>query len=252
MKEAIISTKELCKTYFADGEGVHIIKNINLDIYKGEFTVIMGSSGSGKSTLLYLLSGLENKTSGDIKVLNKDLGSFKEKELAQFRRADMGFIYQGINLVQSLTLLENVVLPSYLLGDKKTSADDRAKLLLEKVGLGKEIKKIPTKVSGGQQQRCAIARALINNPGIIFADEPTGSLNSKAGEEILDMLTELKNDGKTIVMVTHDMKAAIRAARIIFIGDGRIEGELSLGEYKKAGKEYREKEVFAYLTEMGW
>ena len=212
----------------------------------------MGSSGSGKSTLLYLLSGLENKTSGDIKVLNKDIGSFKEKELAQFRRSDMGFIYQGINLVQSLTLLENVVLPSYLLGNKKKSADDRAKLLLEKVGLGKEIKKIPTKVSGGQQQRCAIARALINNPGIIFADEPTGALNSKAGEEILDMLTDLRNDGKTIVMVTHDMKAAIRAERIIFIGDGRIEGELSLGEYKKDEKEYREKEVFAYLTEMGW
>lgn len=252
MKEIAISTDKVCKTYYSDGEGNNVIKNVNLDIYKGEFTVIMGSSGSGKSTLLYLLSGLENKTSGKIKVFEDEISELKGKKLAEFRRKKIGFVYQNFNLIQSLTLMENVVLPAYLINENKKSADLRAKELLEKVGLKDHMKKLPTKVSGGQNQRCAIARALINDPPIIFADEPTGALNSKSGIEVLDMLTDLSRQDKTVVMVTHDIKAAIRADRIIFIRDGRIAGELPLSGYSEDKAAYREKEVFSYLNDMGW
>lgn len=252
MKDIIIRTKDLCKTYYTDGQGNHVIKNVNLEIAKGEFTVIMGSSGSGKSTLLYLLSGLENSTKGKVFVEKDEISSLKGKKLAGFRRKTIGFVYQGINLIQSMTLMENVVLPAYLTGENKKEVDNRAISLLKNMGLEKEIKNLPTKVSGGQAQRCAIARALINDPPIIYADEPTGALNSKSGEDILDMMSELARNGKTIVMVTHDIKAAIRARRIIFISDGRIGGELMLNEYKNEEREYREKEVFAYLKEMGW
>lgn len=252
MKEIAINTNELCKTYYSDGEGNHVIKNISLNIVKGEFTVIMGSSGSGKSTLLYLLSGLENKTSGSINVLGSEIGNIKGKVLAEFRRKQIGFVYQSFNLIQSLSLIENVVLPAYLLGENKKAADLKSKELLIKVGLEKEMKKLPTKVSGGQSQRCAIARALINDPPIIFADEPTGALNSSSGKDVLDMLTQLAGEGKTIIMVTHDIKAAIRAKKIIFLRDGRVGGELELSDYKESEAAYREKEVFAYLSEMGW
>lgn len=252
MKEIAITADKLCKTYYSDGEGNHVIKNIDLDIYKGEFTVIMGSSGSGKSTLLYLLSGLETKTSGDIKVLGNEVSKLKGKKLAEFRRREIGFVYQSFNLIQSLTLMENVVLPAYLLNENKMDADLRAKELLKSVGLEKQVKKLPTKVSGGQNQRCAIARALVNDPPIIFADEPTGALNSKSGIEILDMLTNLSREGKTVVMVTHDIKAAVRADRIIFIKDGRIGGELPLNKYTEDKASYREKEIFSYLNDMGW
>lgn len=252
MREVAISTKELCKTYYSDGEGNHVIKNISMNILKGEFTVIMGSSGSGKSTLLYLLSGLEEKTTGSIKVLEKEIGKLKGNTLAEFRRREIGFIYQSFNLIQSLSLIENVVLPAYLIGGNKNASDLRSRELLTKFGLEKEMRKLPSKVSGGQNQRCAIARALVNDPPIIFADEPTGALNSSSGKEVLDMLTQLGNEGKTIVMVTHDIKAAIRAERIIFLRDGRIGGELELNAYKESEAAYREKEIFSYLTEMGW
>jgi putative ABC transport system ATP-binding protein len=252
MKETVISVNELCKTYYSDGEGNNVIKNVKLDINKGEFTVIMGSSGSGKSTLLYLLSGLESKTSGSVKVLNNEISEMKGKKLANFRREKIGFVYQNINLIQSLALIENVVLPAYLLNRNKKKADLRAKELLKSFGLESEMKKLPTKVSGGQNQRCAIARALINDPDIIFADEPTGALNSKAGKEVLDMLSQLSDTGKTIVMVTHDTKAAVRADRVVFIKDGRIGGELYLNKYNETETEYREKEVFSYLSGMGW
>lgn len=250
--ESIIATKDLCKTYYSDGEGNNVIKNINLEIVKGEFTVIMGSSGSGKSTLLYLLSGLEKKTSGSVSALSEEISELKGKKLAEFRRKKIGFVYQGINLIQSMSLMENVVLPAYLAGQNKKGADIKAFNLLKEVGLEKEIKKLPAKVSGGQSQRCAIARALVNDPEIIFADEPTGALNSQSGEDVLNLLSGLSEKGKTIVMVTHDIRAAIRARRIIFIRDGRIGGELSLSEYKESETEYREKEVFAYLSGMGW
>ncbi|MBE6048231.1 MAG: ABC transporter ATP-binding protein [Clostridium sp.] len=248
-REVIIKADKLKKEYVVDDQRNLIIKGMDLEIYKGEFTVIMGSSGSGKSTLLYLLSGLEKTTSGNIYINGKNLTEFSEKETAVYRRNGMSFVYQNINLLDNLSLLENVILPGYILGDSKDSVNKRAKELLESVGLAKEMNKLPVKVSGGQQQRCAIARALINNPPVIFADEPTGALNSKTGKEILDLLEKVRDDGHTIVMVTHDIKAALRADRIIFITDGCIRGDLSLLGTSKAEKE---KKVVDYLESMGW
>lgn len=252
MNKVIIKTEDLCKTYVSEGEGVHVIKNVNIEIYEGDFTVIMGSSGSGKSTLLYLLSGLETITSGEVDVLETSMKELRGKSLAEFRRNTIGFIFQAINLVPSLSLLENVILPGYLVDRNKHRVDKKAEELLELMEVLAQKNRMPSQVSGGQQQRAAIARALINNPSILFADEPTGALNSTSGENVLDQLTELNRKGQTIVMVTHDLKAAVRANRILFLRDGRIDGDLPLPKYNKAEKEYREKEVFSYLTEMGW
>lgn len=252
MGKAIISTKDLCKTYFSEGEGNHVIKNINLDIYDGEFTVIMGSSGSGKSTLLYLLSGLESVTSGEVYIKEKYLSKFKKKDMVKFRRTDIGFVYQGINLVPSLNLFENIVLPAYLISKDKKAVDERANEFLKALGIYDDRKKLPNQVSGGQQQRTAIGRAVINNPSIIFADEPTGALNSSSGQNVLNILSDLNKKGQSIVMVTHDIKSAIRAHRVLFLRDGRIEGNLYIGEYKEEFKLSREKQVLSYLDEMGW
>ncbi|MDP4089841.1 MAG: ABC transporter ATP-binding protein, partial [Bacillota bacterium] len=210
MSNTILTTRDLCKTYLSDGEAVHAIKNINLDIYEGDFTVIMGSSGSGKSTLLYLLSGMEDATSGTVDFGGTELSRLKEDELAKFRRSRIGFVFQSINLVPNLSLIENVVLPGYLLERYKSKVDNKAEELLRLVGLEEQKLRLPSQVSGGQQQRAAIARALINSPQILFADEPTGALNSTQGQNILDAFTELNNQGQTIIMVTHDIKAACR------------------------------------------
>jgi ABC-type antimicrobial peptide transport system, ATPase component len=252
MKKSVLSTKDLCKTYISDGEGFHAIKNVNVDIYEEDFTVIMGSSGSGKSTLLYLLSGLDNLTTG--KVLFEDilLSSLSEKKMAAFRRKNIGFVFQAINLVSSLTIFENIVITGYLSEKNKKEVDSKAYGLLCRFGLEDEIDRLPSRISGGQQQRAAIARALINNPKVLFADEPTGALNSQHGQNVLDILSELNNNGQTIVMVTHDIKAASRANRILFIKDGRIDGDLSLSKYSVEGKEQREKAIFEFLTEKGW
>lgn len=252
MKDVIIKTVDLCKTYMSEGEGFHAIKNVNLEIYEGEFTVIMGSSGSGKSTLLYLLSGLDSITKGEVVFDCRSLRALTEKKMAKFRRENIGFVFQAINLVPSLSLYENVVISGYLLEKDRKKVDVRGAELLKLVGLEEQINRLPSRVSGGQQQRAAVARALINSPKILFADEPTGALNSSQGENILDILTDLNNKGQSIVMVTHDTKAAIRADRILFIKDGRIDGDLKLDKYSHSHKELREKAIYDFLTEKEW
>lgn len=252
MVNIILSTTDLCKTYHTDGEAVHAIKNINLDIYEGDFTVIMGSSGSGKSTLLYLLSGMEEATGGMVTVAKVILNKLKEDELSVFRRNKIGFIFQGINLIPNLNIIENVVLPGYLVEKNKQKVDEKALELLNLVGVEEQKLRLPSQVSGGQQQRGAIARALINSPEIVFADEPTGALNSQQGQNILNVFTELNSKGQTIVMVTHDVKAACRADRILFIKDGRIDGDIKLEKYTNNDLSKREKTISDYLTQKGW
>jgi len=252
MKSTIIKTKDLCKTYMSDGEGFHAIKNVNIEIYEKEFTVIMGSSGSGKSTLLYLLSGLDNITAGVVTFDEISLASLTEKKMAEFRRKKIGFVFQAINLVPSLSLYENVVISGYLVEKDRKKVDIRGIELLKLVGLEEQIDRLPSRISGGQQQRAAVARALINSPKVLFADEPTGALNSAQGENILDILTDLNNKGQSIVMVTHDIKAASRADRILFIKDGRVDGDMNLDKYSTKDKELREKAVFDFLSEKGW
>ena len=252
MKKAIIKTMDLCKTYLCDGEQFHAIRNVNMEIYEGQFTVIMGSSGSGKSTLLYLLSGLDSVTAGEVMFQGQRIDLLREKEMAVFRRKNIGFVFQAINLIPNLTLFENISLSGYLLERDRKKVHERTLELMKMMEIDSLAARLPSRVSGGQQQKAAMARGLINMPQVLFADEPTGSLNSQQGINILNILTDLNLQGQTIVMVTHDIKAACRAERILFLKDGKVDGDLQFGKYVDANKEVREKQVFSYLAEKGW
>lgn len=252
MNRILIKTTNLCKTYVSDGQGFNAIKNVNIEIYEKDFTVIMGSSGSGKSTLLYLLSGMDSITSGDVVFDGININGFKEKNMAEFRRKSIGFVFQAINLVSDLTLFENIAITGYLADKDKNNVNKKADNLLNLLDMEEFKDKYPSQVSGGQMQRVAVARALINSPKVLFADEPTGALNSSQGNNVLDVMTDINNNGQTIVMVTHDLKAAVRASRILFIRDGRIDGDLKLDRYVKEKKEEREKMIYSYLSEKGW
>lgn len=252
-KQTILSAKGLCKSFAHNGGQVHILSGMDLDIYAGDFTVIMGASGSGKSTLLYALSGMDRATAGSVSYKNGDLVTMSEKQLTALRRSDFGFIFQQMHLVSNLTLRENITVPGYL-NRKRTAAktDRRADELLEQMGLSHIKDHLPAQCSGGEQQRCAVARAIIHEPELLFADEPTGALNKRNTTEVLDLLTALNAAGQSILMVTHDARAALRASRIIYISDGKAVGELSLAPYTAESEKHREAQVSAWLTAMEW
>lgn len=247
-KTIMLQASNLCKTYTTGKEQYHAVRNVDLSIYERDFTVIMGDSGSGKSTLLYLLSGLDAVTAGEVQLQGQRLNQFSAKELARFRANQIGFIYQNSNLVPDLTLFDNIALPGYIANRDKEAVKQRAHELMTSLYLEKEGSRLPSQVSGGQQQRAAIARALINNPDIVFADEPTGSLNYDQGVTVLDILSGMNADGQSIVMVTHDMKAACRGNRLIYIRDGKIGGTLDMGPYAPEQASEREAMIFAYVT----
>jgi putative ABC transport system ATP-binding protein len=211
----------------------------------------MGSSGSGKSTLLYLLSGLESITSGEIHFDGREISGLGEKALALLRREGMGFVFQAFNLIPNLTLYENVLAAGYLGSRSKTDIESRATELLEGMGLGELGGRLPAQVSGGEQQRAATARALVNSPSILFADEPTGALNTAAGDMVLDQFTRLAEQGQTIFLVTHDLRAACRGNRIIFLRDGSIHGEFTFDDATQT-LEQREETLFTWLSAQGW
>ena len=253
MKNTILSAKGLCKSYAHNGGQSHILQHVDLDLYEGDFTVIMGASGSGKSTLLYSLSGMDRATAGQVIYEGRDIVTMKEKELSKLRQKDFGFIFQQMHLVSNLTLFENIAVSGYL--DKTASANavkQRTGELLEKMGIDHVGNHLPTQVSGGEQQRCAIARAVVSAPKLLFADEPTGALNRKNTNEVLSLLTDLNKAGQSILMVTHDMKAALRATRILYLEDGKIVGELTLPPYNPEEKKSRETQVGAWLSSMQW
>lgn len=252
MKEAILKTELLCKSFITDGEINNIIKNMNLEIYDGDFTVIMGSSGSGKSTLLYALSGMDQVTTGKVLFQGQDITHLKEKEVAKLRKERIGFVFQGINLIPNLTVYENILSPTYKTSKKRSDVEARITSLIDKMELSGQEKKFPNQMSGGQRQRVAICRALMNEPDIVFADEPTGALNSAQGQNVLDLFTRIYEEGQSVVMVTHDLKAALRGNRIIFLRDGRIDGDLRLEPYTEEGMEQREEQVYHFLKERGW
>jgi putative ABC transport system ATP-binding protein len=251
-KNVLIKTKGLSKTFTSYKTDFQAIKDMNFEIMEKDFTVIMGSSGSGKSTLLYLLSGLDKITSGEIHFGQVRVDTLSEKKWAIFRRNKIGFVYQGINLVPSLSLFENIVLPGYLVEKSKVKVENTALGLIDEMDISEQMHRLPSQVSGGQQQRAAVARAFINNPEVLFADEPTGSLNSTHGRQVLDVFTNINEKGQSIVMVTHDLKAACRANRILFIKDGELNGELQMEKYAPRNEEEREKKIFAWLSEKGW
>lgn len=253
MKNVILSAKELCKSFAHNGEQVHILSHIDLSLYEGDFTVVMGASGSGKSTLLYALSGMDRATAGKVIYCDDDLVKMKEKKLAGLRHSDFGFIFQQMHLVSNLSLFENVVVPGYLNKSKSVlEVREYAEELFEKMNISHIKSHLPSQVSGGEQQRCAIARAVINNPKLLFADEPTGALNRRNTTEVLNLLTELNKSGQSILMVTHDMRAALRATRLLYLEDGKIIGELTLPPYNSDEEKSRETQVNAWLSSMKW
>lgn len=252
MKNVMIKTELLCKSFISDGEVNNVIKNMDMEIYEGDFTVIMGSSGSGKSTLLYSISGMDEITTGKVFFEGHNIADIKGRRIASLRKEKIGFVFQGINLIPNLTVYENILSPTYKIKADRKAIDKRIEVLLEQMELTSQRKKFPNQMSGGQKQRAAICRALINQPKILFADEPTGSLNSSQGESVLNIFSNIHKEGQSIVMVTHDLKAAIRGNRILYIKDGRIDGDLRLDEYEEAASKEREDIVYKYLKDRGW
>lgn len=252
MKNTIIKTELLCKSFISDGEVNNVIKNLDLEIYEGDFTVIMGSSGSGKSTLLYALSGMDSVTTGKVSFEGADITRLKEKEISNLRKVKLGFVFQGINLIPSLNVYENILSPTYKTNVERKEIEEKIDTLLDKMELTSQKKKFPSQMSGGQKQKVAICRALINNPKVLFADEPTGSLNSSQGQSVLDIFTNIYKEGQAVVMVTHDLKAALRGNRIIYLKDGRIDGELNLDEYDEKAVSEIEETVYKFLKERSW
>lgn len=253
MKQTILSAKGLCKSFAHNGGQIHILSHVDFDLYEGDFTVIMGASGSGKSTLLYALSGMDRATAGTVTYKEKDLVTMSEKNLAKLRHMDFGFIFQQMHLVSNLSLFENIAVSGYL--NKEVSAKqvkERVEELLKEMGISHIKSHLPSQVSGGEQQRCAIARAVVHSPKVLFADEPTGALNRKNTKEVLNLLTRLNQEGQSILMVTHDMKAALRATRILYLEDGNMAGELTLPPYNLEEEKSREAQVNAWLNSLNW
>lgn len=252
MKETLLKTEKLSKSFSNGGTMQHVLKNIDLQLYKGDFTVIMGASGAGKSTLLYALSGMDTPTLGTITFGDQVISDLSQDELAVFRRDHCGFVFQQIYLIDGMSVMDNVLSAGLLVSKDKKELAERAKELFEAVDISKETqKKFPTQISGGEAQRVGIVRALINSPEILFADEPTGALNSKTGLDVLDTLTKFNEQGQSVVMVTHDMRSARRGNRILYLKDGVILGECDLGKYSH-GDNQRHEKLSAFLNDMGW
>ena len=248
----ILVAKDLCKTFSNESVQQHVLKNLNLSIKEGDFTVIMGNSGSGKSTLLYALSGMDRPTLGSISYNGEEISKYSNDKLAVFRRKHCGFVFQQNYLNDTMSVLDNIMICGLLVNKDRKALVGKAKELLLQVGISEQtFNKFPTQLSGGEQQRVAVIRGIINEPEILFADEPTGALNSQNTENVLNVLTELNKKGQSIVMVTHDMKSARRANRVLYLKDGIITGELELGQYQSGDKERHDK-LRHFLQEMGW
>ncbi len=250
--KTIIETKKLCKTFSHGGSQTHVLKNVDLNIYEGDFTVIMGASGAGKSTLLYALSGMDKPTLGEIDFAGTEITKKSVDELSLFRRSNCGFVFQQIFLVDSMSVLDNVLAAGLLVNKNKKEVVEKAKEILKSVDIDENLwDKFPTQISGGEAQRVGIARALINSPKMVFADEPTGALNSQTGKDVLDALTSFNEKGQSIVMVTHDIVSARRGNRILYVKDGEIAGVCELGKYVTMDKE-RHRKLNDFLGSMGW
>ena len=218
----MIEVKGVSKAYRMGKEVVTALKDVSLKIDKGEFVAIIGPSGSGKSTLMHLIGGLDTPTVGSVYIAGNDISKLKDKMLSKYRNEKIGFVFQAFNLENTQTALENVMMPLIFAGVSKKERKQRAKEALEQVGLGNYLKHKPNEMSGGQRQRVSVARALVNKPEIIFADEPTGNLDSKSGESIMELFKEINDKGFTVIMVTHNPLEAAKAKRVIKIMDGQI------------------------------
>lgn len=244
------NVKKIYTTRFGSNQ-VEALRDVNFTVERGEYVAIMGESGSGKTTLLNILAALDKPTEGKVYLKDRDLGKLKEKEIATFRRQNLGFVFQDFNLLDTFSLKDNIFLPLVLSGKKYPEMEKRLKPIAEKLGIEKLLEKYPYEVSGGQKQRAAIARALITKPQLILADEPSGALDSKAADSLMNLFTTINQEGQTIVMVTHSVKAASSAKRVLFIKDGKVFLQLYRGNLTNEEMYERISDTLKILTTGG-
>ena len=244
------NVKKIYTTRFGSNQ-VEALRDVNFTVERGEYVAIMGESGSGKTTLLNILAALDKPTEGKVYLKDRDLGKLKEKEIATFRRQNLGFVFQDFNLLDTFSLKDNIFLPLVLSGKKYPEMEKRLKPIAEKLEIEKLLEKYPYEVSGGQKQRAAIARALITKPQLILADEPSGALDSKAADSLMNLFTTINQDGQTIVMVTHSVKVASSAKRVLFIKDGKVFHQLYRGNLTNEEMYERISDTLKILTTGG-
>jgi len=251
MKKIVIA-EQIVKTFGAGKEKQTVLDGLSVSIHAGEFVSVMGPSGSGKSTLLYALSGMDRIDGGQVTFDGTNLSTLGEQELSDLRRTRMGFIFQQPTMLKNLNILDNIILPA--MRDKTKPAGEivaKARTLMKKVGIAGLEKRHMTEVSGGQLQRAGICRALVNDPDILFCDEPTGALNSKSAQEVMDIISAIHREGTTVILVTHDAKVAARAERILFMRDGTIVSELRLKKFDGTNLDDRTRQVTEQMQELG-
>ncbi|MBO5304027.1 MAG: ABC transporter ATP-binding protein [Lachnospiraceae bacterium] len=250
--------KDLCKTYIVNKRQNNVLRNVNMEIKEGEMVAIMGPSGSGKSTLLYAVSGMDKPTAGTVDFFGKNLHTLNAVEMSQTRLNEMGFIFQQMYMLKNLCIYDNIILPAYQAKNGKGKGNrrkinDRAKELMKKLAISEIAENDVNEVSGGQLQRACICRSLINQPKMLFADEPTGALNQQNSKEVMKELNRINAEGTTIMLVTHDMKVAAKCDRVLYIEDGNIKGEIALDKYTQENEARgREKKLSDWLMEMGF
>jgi putative ABC transport system ATP-binding protein len=251
MKNIIVG-ENIVKSFGEGDEKSNVLDGVSVEIREGEFVTVMGPSGSGKTTLMFVLSGMDGVDGGRVSFEGRDLSTLKENELSEIRRTKMGFVFQQPTLLKNLNLLDNIILPSMRSSRKDTAKlTERAKSLMKKVGISELEKRDVTQVSGGQLQRAGICRALMASPRIIFGDEPTGALNSKSAQEIMNIFSEINAGGTAVMLVTHDASVAARTERIMFMHDGKIMSEMHLPKFNGMDMEGRIKEVTSKMQEIG-
>ena len=254
MGNIVLETKDLCKTYIVDKMSNNVLQNVNFKVEEGELISVMGPSGSGKSTLLYTISGMDAATAGQVIFDGEDISAKNEKELSKIRLLKMGFVFQQMYMMKKLCIMDNIVLPGYQAKQEaREEINKKAEELMRRLGIIETAEREITEVSGGQLQRACLCRALINNPKVLFADEPTGALNSKASMEVINELSNVNKAGTTILMVTHSERVASISDRVIYLEDGNIMGEINLGKMENMQELHqRERKLKNWLSEMGW
>ena len=250
----ILEVKDLCKTYIVNKRQNNVLKNVNFKIGEGEMVAVMGPSGSGKSTLLYAVSGMDSLTAGEVNFCGKNIAEMGERELADLRLDEMGFIFQQMYMLKNLTILDNIILPATQSKKRREPRREtmrRGQDFMRRLGIIDIADYDINEVSGGQLQRACICRSMMNNPKMIFADEPTGALNRTSSDEVMEELVKLNSEGTTIMLVTHDVKVAAKCTRVMYIVDGNIKGEYDLSDCSTQMRE-RERALNNWLLELGW
>ena len=254
----VLSVNNLCKTYIVNKRQNNVLRNVNFEMHEGEFVSIMGPSGSGKSTLLYTVSGMDRLTAGRVIFAGKDISDVSPNKMSDIRINEMGFVFQQMHMLRNLSIYDNIIVSAYNSDSGKTKEqrkkiNEYAKELMRKLEIIDIADNDITEVSGGQLQRACICRSLINKPKMIFADEPTGALNSKTAKEVMSEFSKINRMGTSILLVTHDIKVAAKTDKILYIVDGNIQGEFELGKYSgESTQKDRERKLNSWLMDMGW